>query len=51
MFGGVASVITMYLKDGTDLKELGFFHGYNSVVGIVVCLQASTGKNVKIEDL
>jgi len=43
MFGGIASMITMYLKDGEDLLSLGFFHGYNRVVVLVVCLQASTG--------
>ncbi|GAB5354466.1 hypothetical protein AAMO2058_000121200 [Amorphochlora amoebiformis] len=43
MFGFVASAITMLLKDGTELREYGFFHGYNGVVMTVVGLQASTG--------
>eukprot|EP00471_Norrisiella_sphaerica_P001261 CAMPEP_0184486438 /NCGR_PEP_ID=MMETSP0113_2-20130426/7938_1 /TAXON_ID=91329 /ORGANISM="Norrisiella sphaerica, Strain BC52" /LENGTH=235 /DNA_ID=CAMNT_0026868329 /DNA_START=512 /DNA_END=1219 /DNA_ORIENTATION=+ len=43
MFGGFASIATMLLKDWDDLKELGFFHGYNWITLVVVALQACTG--------
>mmetsp|Transcript_34549 Transcript_34549/g.55601 ORF Transcript_34549/g.55601 Transcript_34549/m.55601 type:complete len:359 (+) Transcript_34549:19-1095(+) len=43
LFGGGASILTMLIKDWSDLQELGFFHGYTPVVILVICLQASTG--------
>ena len=46
--GVVIGLITMYANDGAKVSEKGFFHGYDSVVWFVVCLQSFGGLMVAV---
>ncbi|XP_046542938.1 LOW QUALITY PROTEIN: UDP-galactose translocator-like [Haliotis rubra] len=46
--GSVIGVITMLIKDGSSVREKGFFHGYDGVVWFVVCLQSFGGLLVAV---
>jgi len=43
LIGGVVGVVGAYAKDGTAIAAGGFFQGYDTVVALVVCLQAAGG--------
>ena len=46
--GSIMGVITMVLNDGSKVSEKGFFHGYDYVVWIVICLQSFGGLVVAV---
>lgn len=48
IFGGMASIVTMFVVDGDALSTYGFFHGYSNLTWTVIALQASTGLIVAI---
>ncbi|XP_059156140.1 UDP-N-acetylglucosamine transporter-like [Physella acuta] len=43
VLGSIMGVITMFVNDGEKLLQNGFFHGYDSVVWFVICLNSLGG--------
>lgn len=37
------ALLGAFLKDGSQIREVGFFHGYTQLTGIVICLEALGG--------
>lgn len=46
--GSVIGMITMEIKEGEKLRELGFFYGYDSMVWFVIILQSLGGLLVAV---
>ncbi|GAB1599196.1 UDP-galactose translocator-like isoform X1 [Argonauta hians] len=46
--GTIIGIITMEIKDGFQVKEKGFFFGYDWVVWLVICLQSFGGLLVAV---
>jgi len=37
------ALITAFLKDGSTIRQVGFFHGYMAITWLVICLEATGG--------
>lgn len=37
------ALITAFLKDGSTIHQVGFFHGYTAITWLVICLEATGG--------
>jgi len=48
VIGIVVGIITMFANDGPQIMLKGFFHGYDSVVWLIVLLQAFSGLVVAV---
>nr|XP_006816587.1 PREDICTED: UDP-galactose translocator-like [Saccoglossus kowalevskii] len=48
IYGVSFSLVAMWLKDGAEISEKGFFHGYTPLVWFVACWQAFGGLLVAI---
>ncbi|XP_045165633.1 UDP-N-acetylglucosamine transporter-like isoform X1 [Mercenaria mercenaria] len=48
VLGSVIGMITMEIKEGEKLRELGFFYGYDSLVWLVIILQSLGGLLVAV---
>lgn len=48
VLGSVIGMITMEIKEGEKLHELGFFYGYDSLVWLVIILQSIGGLLVAV---
>ena len=48
VLGTVIGFITMELKEGEKVRDMGFFYGYDSLVWVVICLQSLGGLLVAV---
>ena len=48
VLGTVIGFITMELKEGEKVRDLGFFYGYDAMVWVVICLQSLGGLLVAV---
>lgn len=48
VLGTVIGFITMELKEGEKVRDMGFFFGYDSLVWVVICLQSIGGLLVAV---